>query len=301
MGTQLPSSIPGLRDFVSDSERFQDVFETAFLPNNDGVPKLERWFEKDFEQEVVVKMTKSFPTDEELRLLGIGTGNGRTDIMMLEKFLRHFPKIHYTVVEPDQPAFQEFKDTVEKSSNLSNVSFDWQNTTIEGYWKNSEDSQEFDFISMVHTAYYLEDVGMTMDRLLASLTVGGASLFVHKSGENKTSEFAHQLPWISKPSHMSPGRRILDAARRANQRRLRVTPFPAVIDITSVFDAASDVGPKLMDFLTQGAHFCQTASEDVLKATMDILRSLTTKSDDGERVLISNDFEIIEIWKDPSS
>eukprot|EP00057_Strongylocentrotus_purpuratus_P004067 XP_003727942.1 PREDICTED: histamine N-methyltransferase [Strongylocentrotus purpuratus] len=301
METQLPSSIPGLRDFVSDSERFQDVFDTAFLPNNDGVTKLERWFETDFEEEVVMKMKESFSTESELRLLGIGTGNGRPDLMMLEKFLRHFTKIHYTVVEPDQPAFNDFKQSVEKSSSLSRVVFDWRNTTIEEYWKKSEDSPGFDFISMVHTAYYLKDVGITMDRLLASLTDGGVSLLVHKSGENKTSEFARQLPWLSKPSHMSPGRLIRDAAHRANQRRLRVIPFPAVIDVTSVFDVGSDVGPKLMDFLTQGAYFCKTVPEDVSEATTEILRSLITKSDDGERSLISNDFEIIEICKNASS
>lgn len=77
MEPQLPSSIPGLRDFVSDSERCQDVFDTAFLPNNDGVTKLERWFESDFEEEVVMKMKESLSTESELRLLGIGTGNGR--------------------------------------------------------------------------------------------------------------------------------------------------------------------------------------------------------------------------------
>lgn len=77
MEPQLPSSIPGLRDFVSDSERLQDVFDTAFLPNNDGVTKLENWFETDFEEEVVMKMKESLSTESELRLLGIGTGNGR--------------------------------------------------------------------------------------------------------------------------------------------------------------------------------------------------------------------------------
>lgn len=63
---------------------------------------------------------------------------GRPDSMMLEKFLRHFKSINYTVVEPDQPAFHDFKQSVEKSSSLSQVVFDWRNMTIEEYWKTSE-------------------------------------------------------------------------------------------------------------------------------------------------------------------
>ena len=76
MTSSLPTSIPGLRKFADDEARVADVFDTAFLPNTDGVKKLEKWLEEDFEVEVVAKMAQSFSPDRKVHLLGVGTGDG---------------------------------------------------------------------------------------------------------------------------------------------------------------------------------------------------------------------------------
>ena len=58
---------------------------------------------------------------------------GNLDIVMLERFIRHFRSIHYTVVEPDVSTFDQFRRDAQLYESNEAIEFEWHNTTIEQF------------------------------------------------------------------------------------------------------------------------------------------------------------------------
>ena len=107
------------------------------------------------------------------------------DEIIIGKFRQHFGKVLYTVVEPGN-VIDKFRQRVKEGDELVDVEFAWRNTKYDDFCRGIEDAEaKFDFISLVHSAYYMEDLTSSLYKLVDSLNEGGALLIITNTGKNK--------------------------------------------------------------------------------------------------------------------
>ncbi|XP_072020365.1 histamine N-methyltransferase-like [Amphiura filiformis] len=77
--------------------------------------RVKEWTDTIYESNVVNKLTKSLSRKtvigQQIRVLGIGSGDGKLEIHQLQKLAATFPKTSVCVVEPSE-LITEYKDTV---------------------------------------------------------------------------------------------------------------------------------------------------------------------------------------------
>ncbi|XP_077985941.1 uncharacterized protein LOC144440445 [Glandiceps talaboti] len=77
-------------------------------------------------------------TDRELRVLAIGTGNGITDVPIINAVVRRYSKILYEFVEPSQPKVDEFKALIESHEEWNGVTFKSYTLTIDDFIRDKK-------------------------------------------------------------------------------------------------------------------------------------------------------------------
>ena len=88
------------------------------------------------------------------RILAVGSGTGGADKVLLQLFFNHlknkkWPKIVYTVVEPDAEAVEMCKASLTSVAGLD-IEFRWETTTMEEFLVRNEERYD-----MVHFIYSL--------------------------------------------------------------------------------------------------------------------------------------------------
>ncbi|XP_072179833.1 histamine N-methyltransferase-like [Diadema setosum] len=147
-----------------------------------------QWAEENFPALVVHKLGENRPSDHTLRSLGVGSGSGEYDIILLRMLSRRFARFNHVVLEPARVYLEEFQSAAAKESSSGDWSvpgaanFEWHNETLEEYMakKNDQSSegspQPFDFISAVHSLYYVDDLRAALQFLYDNLAPGGILL-----------------------------------------------------------------------------------------------------------------------------
>ena len=104
------------------------------------------------------------------------------DEIMIGKLCQHFPRFSYTVVEPGK-AIEQFKHRVDRKDEFKTVDFCWSNMTYEEFCRSeSESDRKFSFISLVHSAYYLDNLRQSLRCLMGSIKDGGVLLIMLNRG-----------------------------------------------------------------------------------------------------------------------
>ncbi|XP_072164371.1 histamine N-methyltransferase-like [Diadema setosum] len=181
---------------TEDLDRYTDTFMTAFWPNSEDVEVIRQWLRHDFEKEVVAKLAApSHRCDWRINALGVGTGDGSMDEIIIEKLRLYFGKVRYTAVEPGK-VIEQFEHRVHNSIDLKATEFSWKNMTYEDFCRSeTKHSRKFTFISLIHSAYYFDDIQESLRSLMGSLEKGGALLIIVNRG------------WLFMPLHVPGGAR----------------------------------------------------------------------------------------------
>ncbi|XP_071481092.1 histamine N-methyltransferase-like [Diadema antillarum] len=268
---------------TEDLDRYTDTFMTAFWPNSEDVEVIRQWLRQDFEKEVVAKLAApSHGCDWRINALGVGTGDGSMDEIIIEKLRLYFGKVRYTAVEPGK-VIEQFERRVHNSLDLKATEFSWKNMTYEDFCRSEmKHGRKFTFISLIHSAYYFDDIQESLRSLMGSLERGGALLIIVNRDDNDLETFLSSLSWKTKNTQ---SRRVEEIQAFAASENIPFTTYllSARINVTSCFDESSEEGDKLLDFLTETAYLRRTAPTSVLRETIDVLKMVSKEDEEGLR------------------
>ncbi|XP_022080516.1 histamine N-methyltransferase-like [Acanthaster planci] len=256
------------------------------------------WVDTVFGDEVVAKIKATLGEQEELRVLGIGSGSGEMDLKMLTKLLPRFPLINNRVVEPSQDQLLKYKALAQtRAQELQGVvNFDWRQQTIDQY-EQTGDSRKYHFISSVHSIYYAKDIDSSLMTLYNSLESGGVMMVVTISDEsgfwrlwNRFPHFQDNLMTFISTAHVrsSFDRRGIPYTQHHQRSR---------VEITQCFDETSEEGALVVDFLTHVLKFKETAPAELYKETMEYLGSSSCSEKSGDDVFFNNDWDAVVVSK----
>ncbi|XP_022080437.1 histamine N-methyltransferase-like [Acanthaster planci] len=261
------------------------------------------WVDKVFSKAVVSKLQTSSDTQEELRVLGVGSGSGEMDCKMLEKLSKRFPRIDNRVVEPSQELVDKYQALVQsKAGDLQGVKCDWRHETIEQY-EEAGNLTKFHVISAVHSMYYVDNFDSTLMYLYNCLVPGGVLATILLSENSGLSRFRTRFPCLQGRNHNtktstdicgSLDQQSIPHARHLHHQRVRV-------DITDCFDRASVEGGLLVDFITNVVDFRGAASDDLRRSVMEYLASSDCSERDNGAILMNTDWDSVVVYKPAES
>ncbi|XP_071476280.1 histamine N-methyltransferase-like [Diadema antillarum] len=236
-----------------------------------------KWAEENFPSAVVHKLGEIRPSDHILRSLGVGSGSGEYDIILLRMFSQRFACFNHVVLEPARVYLEEFQSAATKESSSADWSvpgaanFEWHNETLEEYMakksgqSNEGSPQQFDFISAVHSLYYVDDLRVALKFLYDSLAPGGILLTTLLKDTSSLNAHEFRKEDYTSSTRVKRILKELDIPFTISEQRVTV-------DITSIFDQGSAEGNLLLDFLTHVGHFRESATKEMEDAVLTKFR-----------------------------
>ncbi|XP_071490781.1 histamine N-methyltransferase-like [Diadema antillarum] len=162
--------------------RYHDIFTNTFLPNSDEIQVIFQWLQNDFEHEILPRLVSASGKGSQLKALGVGTGDGDKDQVIIRKLIKHFGRLSYTIVEPGG-IIEKFRLNVSTDPELRAAQYTWHNVPFENFClKTSGSSDKYEFISVIHSVYYLKDTTSSLKCLLEILQDGGVLMFIINDG-----------------------------------------------------------------------------------------------------------------------
>ncbi|XP_042192142.1 histamine N-methyltransferase [Callorhinchus milii] len=230
-----------------------------------------------------------------LNVLGIGSGSGKIDLQMLYNIQSKHPglSIHNEVVEPSPDQMSSYKALVtEKSQELKDISFTWNQMTSEEYEKQVKQRNEckkFDFIHMIQMLYYVANVAATIKFFRSLLDTNGKLLIImnsRKGGWNSLKKtFKSRLPGYDQLLFIP---NLLDEMRVKYQ----CYEFFGDLDITECFMEGNENGELLLEFLTDVKDFSKTVI--ILELFILQLKAFRDYKNDFKNHIIT---ENVTAWK----
>ncbi|XP_038056921.1 histamine N-methyltransferase-like [Patiria miniata] len=279
-----------LRTLFHDPDYYVKSFH-CYAAQCDKFSLLASWGERVFGDAVLTKIKTTLGENEELRVLGVGSGSGEMDVTMLTKLLQRFPLINNRVVEPAEGQIAMYKALVQsKAHELHGVNCDWRRQTIDQYEK-AGDLTKFHFVHAVQSLYYVEDPDRSLMYLYNLVEPGGVLLVTINSEKSQ-----HCLFWCLQDNLF---KHVTTASIRDSLNR-RGIPYaeyaqPSRIDVTKCFDPSSEEGAQVLDVLTHIMKFKETASAELQAELMQRLAECSERHGDG--AFVSNDWDAVVVSK----
>ncbi|XP_078686483.1 histamine N-methyltransferase-like isoform X1 [Branchiostoma floridae x Branchiostoma belcheri] len=189
-----------------------------------------------------------------LRVLGIGSGSGEMDSVMLKKLLQRHNSVYSRVVEPSEEMIGRYKSLVREDASLGAVKFDWRQQTAEEYFTTKEDTK-FHLIHAIQVLYHVEDLHATLRNMWEQLADGGCMFIAMLSDKSNMGNLQRKLTDTfvqgdrlkTSLCHSSDVKQWLDAMAVSY-----VTSENEVnINVTECLKEDSETGSLLLDFLTK--------------------------------------------------
>ncbi|XP_071476277.1 histamine N-methyltransferase-like [Diadema antillarum] len=252
-----------------------------------------KWAEENFPAAVVHKLGENHPSDTSDHTLRYDYqihARGDYDILLLRMLSQRFSRFNHIVVEPGTVFLEQFQSVVAKESSSGDWSvpgaanFEWHNETLEEYMakKNGQSTegspqhwQQFDFISAVHSLYYVDDLRVALQFLYDSLAPGGICLIALTKVTSRQNMYGHRDEDYYNSSDAKQILNELDIPYTTSEQRI-------VFDVTSIFDQGSEEGNLLLDFLTHFGHFRETASKETQDAVLTKYRERAREYKDAK-------------------
>ncbi|XP_019643686.1 PREDICTED: histamine N-methyltransferase-like [Branchiostoma belcheri] len=196
----------------------------------------------------------TIPCESGVRVLGIGSGSGEIDSVILKRLLQRHNNVYSRVVEPSEEMIGRYKSLVREDASLGAVEFDWRQQTAEEYFTTKEDTT-FHLIHAIHVLYHVEDLHATLRNTWEQLADGGC-LFIamqsDKSGwgnmwKTMRETFIQDDPLNTRLRHSGDVKQCLDAMAISYV----TSEDESHINVTECLKEDSETGSLLLDFLTQ--------------------------------------------------
>ncbi|XP_071785311.1 histamine N-methyltransferase-like [Asterias amurensis] len=286
-----------LRSLFHDPEHYVKAFQ-VYASLSAKFRVLANWGYNNFPKEVVEQLPFKLKGNEELRVLGVGSGSGEMDSKMLSMLLQKYPRITNRVVEPAVDQIVQYKALVQsKGHELQGVNFDWRQQTLDQYREADRDGAKFHFINAVHSMYYAEDVDSSLMYLYDLLEPGGKLLIITISDDSGFWRLWNHFPGYQ--DHLMHFISSADVRSSLDRRNISYTQShqKSRVEITKCLDETSEDGNLLVDFLIHIVKFKETASDAQYKEVMEYMLSGECSEKDGDEVLFINDWDAVMIEK----
>ncbi|XP_071790298.1 histamine N-methyltransferase-like [Asterias amurensis] len=286
-----------LRSLFNDPEHYVKAFQ-VFASLSAKYKVLANWGDNNFSNEVVKQLPFKLKENEELRVLGVGSGSGEVESKMLAMLLQKYPRITNRVVEPAVDQIVQYKALVQsKGRELQGVNFDWRQQTLDQHREAATDGAKFHFINAVHSMYYAEDVDSSLMYLYDLLEPGGKLLIITISDDSGTWRLWNHFTGYQ--DHLVHFISSADVRSSFDRRNIPYTQShqKSRVEITKCLDETSVEGNLLVDFLLHVVKFKETASDAQYKEVMEYMLSGDCSEKDGDEVLFINDWDAVIIEK----
>ncbi|XP_019643199.1 PREDICTED: histamine N-methyltransferase-like [Branchiostoma belcheri] len=189
-----------------------------------------------------------------VRVLGIGSGSGEIDSVILKKLLQRHNSVYSRVVEPSEDMIGRYKSLVREDASLGAVKFDWRQQTVEEYFTTEEDTK-FHLIHAIHVLYYVEDLHATLRNMWEQLADGGCLFVAMQSDKSGWGKLGHKLSetFVQGDHLKTPFCRSGDVKQCLDAMAISyvTSEEESHINVTECLKEDSETGSLLLDFLTQ--------------------------------------------------
>ena len=251
--------------------------------------------------EPVMKNLATLIKSPTVRVLGVGSGRGEMELEILhvaaqslhEMNPNHKSDFLCCVVEPNREELEDFKSSVEPVlpshlANLANVKFEWHQETFEQYVdKQDHELRKFEIVLFVQSLYYFADFEDALVHSYEKILGDKGVIICIVLGEGSYSErFARKFHDAGK--FQIPGVKyhcnedVVAVAKKYNFPFEQYSmDFPW--DLTEIFDDASELGNKHLDFITKFKNFRGTVSGREVEEVLKLLEEVSSVQD-GKRI-----------------
>lgn len=269
----------------------------------------------DFVEEVAFHVTTKVTKDgvrssPVFRVLGVGSGKGKTDLRILAGIAKAFGAtqmkkvaLHSVVVEPSTEMIEEFKTSVsplpQSLAGVADVSFEWHEMTLQKFDECFPQKESFDIIHFVASLFYM-DAESAMSWCHQKLASGGAMFCTTAPEESffpKISRKLYTKVDLGSAQKIYIEVDLVNIARKNNWKYEELWKANYLCDITCCSDESSKEGSILLDFLTHQRDFRARADQVFYNEIMDFLDEESITDDIG-RKLIEPEISAIVIYKE---
>ncbi|XP_071956393.1 histamine N-methyltransferase A-like [Antedon mediterranea] len=281
----------------SDQERYAESF-LVYWNLSRNVEAFQNWINSYFPEKIMkeIKVEK----EKELMVLGVGSGPGQTECLVLQHLLKQWPKIRDTVVEPDLSYINKYQDLAAKKTELiDGVSFDWRQQTLQQFRQETQDQpmKKYHFIMLFHVLYSFQDLADILKYLMSILDDGGMILAMMESDDDSCiPQIQRKLAQFKKNVYPLSTRDVEKALTKLQIQFVK-HHMQVKMDATSCFDDESKEGELLLEFLTKSAFFKETASKSLYCDVIEYLKSIALPESEDGKIWIRCDSDAIVITK----
>ena len=273
----------------------------AFIDNSTIRQSAILSLQQDSAREALKKIIETVDPNEPLKVLGIGSGSGDIDLLILQILAEYFasqknkkPAFQSVIVEPSSSLLNQFKAKVSTLPPLlqqitASVSFEWHQKTFHEFHQATSDRNRFDFIHFIHSIYYL-DVEYALQSCFEQYLKADTGVIVYliqteDSYLAKVSQnFKGKLSCGSENMAFHADQDIVAIAEKHGWKYSVPLKEQFEIKVTSCLSGEPTAeGDLLIDFLTQQQNFRATAEQDLFDSVIDFIDSLTFTKENGEK------------------
>lgn len=249
-------------------------------------------------------LTEISDKNRPFRILGIGSGKGEMDVLMIHSVAAHLkangtekkPAIHSVVVEPSSFLLEKFKESASSMpaslTALAEVSFEWRQMTFQEYQHLIADDKSKprqDFIHFIHSIYYMDAEDALQSCFEKYLGEKGAILCLVQTEASFFAKvqrkFKGKLTFGSEDITVYTKEDLATIAARSTGWSYDEITQEFSIDITKCFGEPSEESDLLLDFLTHQKNFRVTADQALKDEVMNFFRESMVTDESGGKYL----------------
>ncbi|KAK1903340.1 Histamine N-methyltransferase A [Dissostichus eleginoides] len=234
-----------------------------------------------------------------LDVLGVGSGGGEMDSQMLTLLQSTFPAVPISadIVEGSSKLTDNFKASVAKIANLQKIPFGWHIMHSEDYEKQVKakgDVKKFDFIHMIQMIYYVDNLAGTIKFFQSLLKNNGRLMIIIEAAnsgwDTLWKTYKKDLCVDAITEYRSSGEII--ACLKSLGLKYDEHTIPNSFNVSECFIPSSQLGQRLLNFLTAKDHFNQSFTPEIRAGMLDLLRNKCSTEKDG-KVLFNSTLKCI--------
>ncbi|XP_071956497.1 histamine N-methyltransferase A-like [Antedon mediterranea] len=280
----------------SDQERCAESYLVYWNVSRNG-EAFQNWINSYFPATIMKEI--QVEKEMELTVLGVGSGPGQTECLVLQQLLKQWPKIRDTVVEPDLSYINKYQDLAAlKPELIDKVSFEWRQQTLQQFRQETQDQpmKKYHFIMLFHVLYYYQDLADVLKYLMSILEDGGMILAMMESDDSCIPQIQRKLAQFKNNIYPLSTRDVEKALTKLQIQFVK-HHIQLKMDATSCFDGKSKEGELLLEFLTKSAFFKETASKSLYCDVIEYLKSIALPESEDGKIWIRCDSDAIVITK----
>ena len=295
--------------FIANHKEYADIYKIICRSCRED-QKI--WVENDLVPKIQNAFVQSKPTPRsEFRILSIGSNRGSFDCLLLKALFSHTKELMngkqvvYTVVEPNTPAIDEFKHTVESSQDeiFQRITFNWVNKRMEEFLETHE-PERFDLIQIMHVLYYAENEEQLLKKAYEKFLATPGCIIASVAAEGNIwvqlmELFGAKVPSLSYGHHVPTNK---DLAVICERNGWAHETFDAKLDleVTEIFDERDPVGQAILKFfLKVNEDPKKKLGKELISEVMEFFRRISWEKIKHEKrsLVVKDDEGILLIYK----